>query len=375
MVFRKYLFSGLGIIGSAHLIQAILGALFWVIIASFLEVESFGKISFDMSIPYILGAVGLLGLNTTIIVYTPKGKKEIKQPANILVLVATTVIALPLFSISWTLPLLLIASNFFYMSLASFLGDKSYKKYAILIIGSRVAQLFLSLIFYLWLGSDGILVGYALAFLIFSHKFLLSLKIKKLKLSILRPYFSFTLNNFASHISSMLYAWLDKVVIAILFGYSFLGLYTLAFQFVAFVSFIPSILGTYLLPEEASGTNTKKIRYLGYISSAIITPLAFFTIPLILETFFPNYESAIDAIKIMVLSLFPSTAVAILHTQFLGREDSRTPLIGILIFIIVIMSSIFTLGFSYGLNGIAIGFVISHSSQGLYLWLKNKSQK
>jgi len=121
--------------------------------------------------------------------------------------------------------------------------------------------------------------------------------------------------------------------------------------------------------------NTKKIRYLGYISSAIITPIAFFIIPLILETFFPNYESAIDAIKIMVLSLFPSTVVAILHTQFLGREDSRTPLIGILIFIIVIMSSIFTLGFSYGLNGIAIGFVISHSSQGLYLWLKNKSQK
>jgi len=368
---RKSIFTGLGLVSFAHLIQAVVGSLFWILIASFLETESFGKISYDMSLPSILGAVGLLGLNTTLMIYLPKGKTEIKSQANILVLFASILVSIPLFSFNWTLPLLLVTSNFFYMTIAAMLGEKSYKEYSILIIGSRVLQLVLSLLFYSLIGNDGILLGYALSYLCFSHKFILSLKRKNFNISTLKPYFNFTANNLVIHITIMLYAWLDKVVIGILYGYSILGLYTIAYQFVGAASFVPSVLGTYLFPEEASGTNTTKIRHLGYVVSALMTPAGFFLLPILLENLFPNYIEAITPIKIMILSIFPATVVAILHSQFQGREDSRTVLIGTMIFLCVIMSSILFLGSMYGLTGIAIGLVLSHSIQGLFLWIQN----
>jgi len=364
-----FLFSDLGLVSFANLFQTIFGAIFWIALASILILDNYGKIQFDLAIPSILGAVGLLGLSTTVIVYTAKGNQKIKYQANFLVLIASVGISIPLYFINWTLPAFLISHNFFAMAIAYLLGQKRYKEYSAVIIGSRVTQLILSFGLYFVIGNDGILLGYAIAFFIFSYRFFSNLKFSGIGISEIKPHWNFTLNNFGTHIIIMIYSWLDKVIIAIIYGFSTLGLYTLGYQFQSAIGFVPSTLSQYLLPQEASGKETKKIRIIGYVSSAILTVLAIFLIPIFLPLLFPSFEEATVPAMIMMLTLFPATVVSIAHSQLQGRGKSKPVLIGTIIFVSIMMSGIFVLGQLYGLEGIAASLVISYIAQSLYIWL------
>lgn len=368
-------FSGLGFVGFANLFSAVLGGLFWLIIAPLLTVDVFGKINYDMAIPSIFGAIAILGLTTTVTIYTAKGNKKIKHEANFLVLISSIVISIPLFFVHWILPVFLITNNFYHMTTAQVLGVKSYKEFSVLMIGSRISQIVLSLLLYNLIGEVGVLLGYSLSFLIFSYRYFMNLPFSKPSISEIRLHWKFTTYNFASHISSVVYVFADKVLIGSLFGFSVLGFYAFGFQFLSALSFLPSSLSGFLLPEEASGAKTRKIKILGLIFSIFLAIFAFFLIPVLIESFFPYFGEAIPAARIMALLLFPVTVSTILNSQFLGAGNGKPVLVGMIIFIIIHFTGIVVLGNLYGLEGLAISLVGAHSVQSSYLWVVTKFSK
>lgn len=365
--------SDLGFVSIANLFSAVFGGLFWIFLAPLLSVEVFGEISYDFSIPSMLGAIAIMGLTTTVTTYTAKGNENLKYQANFLVLIASIVVSIPLFFIDWILAFFLITNNFFHMTTAMILGTKSYKEYSIIMIGSRILQITLSLILYNLMGEIGILIGYVISFIIFSYRYLLSIKIQRPSISEIRPYWKFTLYNYAGHISSVIYAFADKILIGTMYGFEELGMYALAFYFISALSFLPSSLSGFLLPEEASGSKTNKIRNLGIIGSILITIGSYFGIPVFIEYFLPNYHQAIPLIQIMILSLLPATVSAIYNSKLLAIGNGKIVLIGMIIFISIHLTGITILGSIYGMEGLGISIILAHTIQAIFLLIiKNK---
>lgn len=357
----------------ANLFSTAFAGIFWIFLASILAVENYGSIYFDMAIPSILGAISLVGLPTTVIMLTAKGNNTFKFQANLLVLITSICFSIPLFFIHWTLGAFLITNNFFQMATSQILGEKSYKEYSILIIGSRITQITFSLLFYEWIGQHGILVGYVLGFILFSYRYFLNIKFKKLELSQIKQHWHYISHVFGIQVSGAMYSFSDKVLIGFLYGFSNLGLYTLGSQFLNALGFLPSGLSAYLLPEESSGSNTKKIRRLGLILSAIFTVIAFFSIPFVVNTFLPEYVESIPLAVVMVLSLFPITVISIFNSQLLGNGKSKPPLIGMIIYVILQLIGIVIFGELFGILGLAISIVVANSIQAIYLWTAIRS--
>lgn len=257
--------SGLAYLGAGNLSASILGALFWFALASILATEDYGRLNYYLAIAFILSSVSLLGLNTTVITYLAKGVEKIRYQANLIVLFSNSIIFLLLLIFMNYLPLslLLIAISFFMMSVAEFLGRRLYKKYSFLVIAQRASQIALSIGLYFLIGWDGILIGYAIAALIFSYRFFRSFRNFSITISELKPRFAFMTHSYSLGLSQSLTAYADKLIIAPLFGFAVLGLYQLGFQFLMFLAIIPTSLYQYLLPQESAGVERRKVRFAG----------------------------------------------------------------------------------------------------------------
>ena len=66
------------------LCSALLGAFFWFIIASILDVNNYGLLNYYIALASIFAALGTIGLDTTITTYLAKGEEEILYEANFL---------------------------------------------------------------------------------------------------------------------------------------------------------------------------------------------------------------------------------------------------------------------------------------------------
>ena len=362
-------FSGLAFVGAANLFSVVSGGVFWIFLAPLLSVEAYGHVQYDYSIPGILAAFAIMGLATTVTTYRAKGNTALAGQANFLILITTCALSVPLFLfMDWVLGLLLITNNFFHMSTALLLGKKSYREFSTIMIGSRVLQIALSLGLYYVMGDVGILIGYAASFLIFGYRYLLNLRPNDFSFGEVRRYWKFTFYNFASHVLDVMYVFFDKVLIGTLYGFEFLGIYALAFQFISALNFLPSSLGQFLLPEEASGANTKKIRILGYVGSISLTVVAFFAIPVFIHEFLADYSEATGLLQIMILAIFPSTVSAIHTSKITSTGNGRPHMVGLAIFVSIHLAGVVVLGGIYGIEGIGISFVAASTAQAVFLW-------
>ncbi|MGH9909332.1 MAG: oligosaccharide flippase family protein [Nitrososphaerales archaeon] len=133
--------SGLAYVTLGNLGSAILGALFWLILASLLIAESYGQLNYLLASTFIFGTVALLGLNPTVTTFTAKGNEKIKYQSNLLALVSSVAFIAPLILLTGYLQLsvLLIGVAFFQMSMAELLGRKRYREYTLILVGQRAA--------------------------------------------------------------------------------------------------------------------------------------------------------------------------------------------------------------------------------------------
>lgn len=375
--FRGFIKSETGLIFTTlgNLGSSLLGGVFWLVLASLLDVESYGLTNYYIALASVFAAVALLGLDSTVITYLAKGEKRIWFEANSLLLISGLTVTVVLSFFEWSSGVLSIAMVFFMMALAEALGQKRYRQYAVLSIGQRVAQIVLSLVLYVFLGLLGIVLGYFLGNLIFSFRSILALQNFTLQLSSVKEKRNFALHSYGSNLIKNFTLYLDKVLIAPVFGYFTLGLYQLGFQFFMFLSIIPLSLYYYLLPEQASGESKTRIKYLGFVLAIVAGVAAFLVTPFLIERLFPSFLDSILIVRVMCLAVIPSTVVSICNASFLGRGDSKPVLVAGLTYIGVLVALLFVLGFTFGAVGLAATLIIAQTVQASYLLVKSIENK
>jgi O-antigen/teichoic acid export membrane protein len=272
--------------------------------------------------------------------------------------------------------MLAITLIFFTMTIAETLGKKMYRQYALLFISQRVVQIVLAIILYYQLGILGVLIGYIIGNLIFSYRYFRNaLPNFTLKFNEIKQKRKFAMHSYGAGIIRTFSNFLDKLIIAPLFGYYLLGLYQLGFQFFLFLSIIPLSLYAYLLPEESSGKDKKTIKLIGVALSIVAAIAAIIGLPYIIERFFSNFTESIPIVQIMSLAIIPATIIAILNATLLGRGNSKPVFIAGIAYIIALVIGLVTLGQTIGAIGLAITLLVAQTVQASYLSLKRKPKQ
>jgi len=366
--------TGLVYITLGNVGASVLGGLLWFILAGLLSVDNYGVVNYYIALASIFFAVGLVGLDATMISFLAKGNKEIHYQATSLTFISALIIGSILAIYELSLGLLAATMVLFMMTLAEKLGRKMYKQYAMMLIGQRIAQMVLSIALYFPFGILGILIGYLIGYLIFSFKYILRAIPKfTLQFSEVKQKRNFALHSYSTNLVRNFTMYLDKLLIVPLFGYYLLGLYQLAFQFFMFLSIIPLSLYSYLLPEESSGQNRRTIKILGLLLSVAAAVAAFVTFPYIIERFFTNFVDSIPIVRIMSLALIPATVVSILNATLLGQGRSRTVFTAGIAYIISLIIGLIILGQILGSIGLAITLLTAQTIQATYLIIKRKN--
>jgi O-antigen/teichoic acid export membrane protein len=268
----------------------------------------------------------------------------------------------------------------FNLILFEILGKKLYKKYFKIFVGQKILFVLIAFAFYFVFGTvEGILIGYGVSLLLFSQIIYKSFKNNKVNFPLIRERIKFLSHNYIAELSATARNHVDKLIIAPLLGFSFLGNYFLGLQVLAIMLIIPGIVFKYTLPEDSTGKSTGKIKILTIIVSFFIMLLGIFVAPLVIPIVLPEYAATIDLIPILSLVIIPRTISVMLTSSFLGKENSKYVVIGNIITFGVLVVSLFPLAELFEITGVAIAYVIAFSSSttymiAKYLQLRNKNQ-
>jgi O-antigen/teichoic acid export membrane protein len=360
--------KGLIYIVLGNLLGATLTGGFWLLLATIQSVEEYGKTNYEVAIASLAASAALLGLNTTVTSYLAKGSSKINIQANQVVLISGGIAAVVVSFVDWYLSAFVIGMTFWMMSTYELLGKKQYKQYAMTIIGARGSQMILSIGLFYVLGVMGIILGFAISFLLFSQRYFISTKQFSLIFDEVKSKMKFASHAYSFNMSNAFLMYFDKLVILPLFGYAILGYYQLGFQFLLFLGMIPISFYQYLLSEESSGLRKTKVRLVGILVSVCLTVVLFASSPWIVQTFFPHFENSIDAIRIMSIGIIPMMIVWILNSRFLTVEKTRYVLIGSAVYVSLQMSLIVQLGNVMGVVGLALAVILALSAQAAFLY-------
>ena len=333
----------------------------------FQNVHEYGQINYVIAIGSLSSSISLLGLNTTVTTLVPQGHKQIDIQANQVVLISATVCAIIASLFNWILGFFVLGMAFWMMSSYELLSRKLYSKYALNIIGSRALQLVLSIILYGFFGIFGIIVGFVIAFFVFSVTYFKTIPQFSKNFSKITKEFKTSLHLYSYNLSNALLLYLDKLIIAPIYGYTVLGYYQLGFQFLMFFSMISVSFYQYLIPEESSGRKRNKLRIYGIALSIIITILVFLLAPVILKVFFPNYINSLNSIRILSMGIIPMMITSTLNSKFLAMKLTRFVLISSIIYQVTQIILIIILGRQFGIDGIALSVVIAMIVQITFL--------
>jgi O-antigen/teichoic acid export membrane protein len=367
--------KGLVYIILGNIFGAILTGGFWLLLASLQSVEEYGETSYLISMASLASSFALLGLNTAITTFIPKGHTKIHVAANQVILISSIIAALIVAQRDWLLGLFVVGMTFWMMSIYEFLGRKSYKKYAIANIGARGCQLLLSIIFYYLIGIPGIIIGFTVSFFLFSHRYFLSIKYFTKDFSEISGQMKFALHSYSFNMSNALLMYFDKIIIPSIFGYAILGYYQLGFQFLMFLGMVPISFFQYLIPEESSGHKKTKLRIAGFGLSIGLAALLYFLSPTLINVFFPQYQNSLDAIRVISIGIIPMMIAYIINSKFLSEGNTRGVVIGAIIYQILQITLMILLGRLIEVTGIALSVVISLTGQALFLLFYKKLSK
>ena len=129
---------------------------------------------------------------------------------------------------------------------------------------------------------------------------------------------------------------------------------------------IPAIVFQYILPQDSSGISHTKLKQLTVISSVILCVIAITITPIAIPIVFPEYNQAIQLIQIMSISTIANAINVIYSSKFYGQERSNIVLYAQATLIGVYISGIFILGNYFGINGVAVAYVLAAISQSIF---------
>lgn len=361
-------FRDLTFFSTATIVTNGIGGVFWLYMASLLGTEGYGEISYIISIAVISSTISLAGMSNVLIVYGAKNVK-IQSTVFLIGLISSAITSLIVFFFvakDVTVSLYVIGFVIFTLITAELIGRKLFLKYSKIIIIQKIMLVVFSITLYHLIGLQGVVLGIALSFLVFSFIIYKTFKEMKFDFSIFKGRYRFAINSFLLDISSAFNGSLDKIIIAPLLGFSLLGNYQLGLQFIALLHIIPGMLFSYILSQDASGISTKFIKKIIIYISIILAVLSITLSPILVPALFPKFTDAVLAIQIMSVSIIPSAITSTYISKYLGLANSKIVIIGSGSYLTIQIISIIILGNMYGLSGAAISVVISSLAHVIY---------
>jgi len=359
-------------LATSNLVASLILGIFWVFLASILSKNEYGELGFLMSIANVGLAVSMLGLGSTIVVYESKNEK-LFSPSLALIFFASCIAAIFTYVLiqNFTASLLIIGLSISSLILAGLNSKKQYSSYSIQNIIKAALSLVFALVLFEIFGINGILLGYFIATLFLLKNLPKLMKNSPMSLSLLKSKVGFMLNNLAHRLSHVIFWWGDKLLIGILFGFTTLGVYHFAAQYLLLIESIPRAIGLYLLPQESEGQKNKTIKIFFILIACFIAIISILVVPEFINIFLSEFEESILPIQIMSLSIIPITIYTIQQAEFLGKENSKIVLFGSVIQTALYFVLIIILGEWYGLIGISIGFFVSMIVRVIFNFLIN----
>ena len=370
---KIFAFKGLGMIGSADIIGAIITGIFWLSIATFLEVEEYGQIHYFLGIAGVAYVITLFGTQHTITVYSAK-KVNVVSTLFFLSILAGVAAALIVFIIynEMDVSLLLIAYTINDLSLGYLLGKKLFNNYSKYILTQRTLTFILGFGFYFIFGIEGIIFALALSYIHFLILIYKGLKDSPINFSALKAHSGFIINNYVISVVGGFRGNIDKVIIAPLLGFILLGNVALALQFYVILMVIPQVVFKYTLSHDASGIPTSRVKLWTFLFAIVTCITTIVLSPHLIPLFFEKFADVVIAIQILSIGVIAGTANLFYLSKFLGLEKSKSPLIGLLIQVAITVLGIVILGQMYGIVGIAISYVLASLGNFTYLFFANR---
>ena len=368
--------KNIGIIGIGNLVGSAISALFWIYLAALLGAENYGELGYYISIAGLATSISFIGGPMAITVLTAK-KVKIESTIYLFSITASIVSSVVLY-LAFTnigLSVYVLGAVIYNLAVAELLGRKFYKKYSIYFISQKILFVVFSLIFYYIIGPEGVLLGIGLSFLPFVERIYRGFKDTALDFPLLKTKIKFISNNFFLDLSWILDRQIDKLLIGPLFGFTILGNYYLAIQLLNMLAVFPEIVAKYTLPEDSSGTNTKKIKLLTVLFSVVLALIGIFIVPQVLPILFPEYAGTLEVVPIISLCIIPTTISTLYISQFLGNEKSGHLVLTSIISIIVLVIGILSLGQMFGMFGLAYSLLISDIVRAVMLFLFTHFEK
>jgi len=354
-------FKDLTSLSIATLVTNGIGGIFWLYMASLLGTEGYGEISYLISIAIISSTLSLAGMTNVLIVY---GAKNVKIQSTVFVIGSITSLTTSLIIFFFvaediTISLYVIGFVIFNLISSDMIGRKLFQKYSKIIIIQKIILVVLAIILYHIIGLQGVILGIAISFLLFSFIFYKRIKEMKIDFSIFKDKYKFTINSYLLDISGAFQGSLDKIIILPILGFSLLGNYQLGLQFISLLYLIPGMLFSYVLSQDASEIPTKIIKRIIISISIIFAILSIILSPIFVPMIFPEFIESVIVIQIMSVSIVPSAIAQSYVSKYLGMAKSKIVIVGAGLFLLVQIISIITLGNVYGLNGAAVSLIIS----------------
>ena len=366
---------GVSIIGSSDIASSAIGAIFWLYLAALLGAESYGQLSYFLSIASIASTASLLGTENVISVYIAK-KIKLESTIFLIPIVAGSIASIILYFAFSDLGVTVYVLGAIIFGLASseILAKGLFKAYSKYLLLTKILMVILSIGLYHIIGLEGVLLGIGLAFFVYLVRIYKGFRETKIDFSLIKPKAGFLVNSYALQLISAFNGSLDKLIIAPLVGFTLLGNYSLGVQFLSILHILPGIVYKYILPQDASGKPNKKLKQLTVISSIGIAILGIVLGPIVIPLFLPQYTEAIAIIQIMSISVIPSTINLMYTSKLLGNEKTKYLLIGSGMYLIILILGIIILGLTYGINGMAVAIIISTSAETCFYYFINKTK-
>jgi len=364
---------GVSIIGSSDIASSVIGAIFWLYLASLLGAENYGQLSYFLSIASIASTVSLLGTENAISVYIAK-KIKLEATIFLIPIIAGSIASIILYFAFSDLgvTVYVLGAVIFGLASSEILAKGLFKAYSKYLLLTKILMVTLSIGLYHIIGLEGVLIGVGLAFFVYLVRIYKGFRDTKIDFSLIKPRAGFLVNSYALQLVNSFNGSLDKIIIAPLLGFALLGNYSLGVQFLSILHILPGIVYKYILPQDASGKPNKKLKQLTVISSIGIAILGIVLGPIVIPLFLPQYVEAITVIQIMSVSVIPSTINLMYTSKLLGNEKTKFLLMGSGIYLIILISGIIILGLTYGINGMAVAIIISTSAETGFYYFINK---
>ncbi len=362
-------------LGIADLGTAVIGGVFWLVIATLIDPEEYGQINYLLSIVGISFSICLIGIRETIIVYTAK-----KNPITPTIFIITGFsglvgfVALGGIFSRLDISFLLLGYIINDLSLGYFLGLKSYKTYSKFVLVQKVSSFGLGIIFVLIFGYEGLIAALALSYAHFVFIYFKVLRKEKINFSLLKNS-KFFVENYVMNVSSSFRSHLDKIILLPIVGFTIIGNYALALQVFAIMMAFPRLVFKYILPEDTDGNENKNLKIFTIIFGIVMALSGYFLSPIIIPVIFPKFLEAITIIQIISFAAIPSSINQIQTSKLLSKEKSRSVLISRLFGLSTMITLLVILTPTMQEIGISIAFLASSIILCISLFIFNNRER